>query len=89
MPRITASGTYTADTPGFGFLKGSDEQRVLLFAGASSGDGISVMYDDDEENEQEYENASFTILPRSVEVPGTRAAKIVVTGVPDFNVSKG
>ena len=89
MPDITSAGTYTKDNDGFEFLAGINQQRVLLFAGATLPTTLEVKYSDDQGVDRVLEDGTITALPTSIVIgPVKRALKIVATGgSPDLNVT--
>ena len=88
MPNITASGTYTKDSAGFGFLSGVPGERTILFAGTTIGTALKVVYVDDQAVDRDIEDGAITALPRSMVIGQcARDLKIVVTGSPNFNAT--
>lgn len=92
MPNISEAGTYTKENADFGFLRGTNQNMPLLFAGDSTGSGpILVQYTDDRGVDRTLENGEITALPASIIVASlNRDIKIVVSGTPvNLNVSGG
>ncbi len=88
MPNITATGTYTKESPGCDFLGPTRRSPVLLFAGTSA--AVDIQYKDDAEVWQTLENGAISTLPSSWWAEGIkRELRLVVTGTPDFNVTGG
>ncbi len=88
MPNITAAGTYTQANEGFEFLKASNTDTTLLFAGTTLPSTLEVKYTDDEGVDHTLEDGTITVLPKSMTIKAIRRPlKIVATGgTPNFNV---
>lgn len=91
MPNITAVGTYTEDSPGFGFLAPAYGTRTILLAGSTLPSTLQIQYEDDEGVARTFEGGLITSLPTSIVLsPNTRPLIIKVTGgSPNFNVCEG
>jgi hypothetical protein len=89
MPDVSATGTYTHETPGFEFLDFRNQTKSISFAGNTLPTDLSLQYTDDEGVDRILESGVVVVLPKSIIIgPLNVRLKLVVTGgSPDFNIS--